>query len=206
MRKNLLKCFYFALFGNIAFILFAIVCFIYYYAFGSIGVVVKSIEAIAYAFEGTGFVLNLVSAVYFFRTVRARMSMKVGYCVYIISELVMMILELNSYQISFYKPYSLPLAIIHSLFSAVICFSFLLLEPKRTCLEVMVTIAVGIMFFGMMGNIFGIRIYFSILTNAVAYVVLFASVIFFIKQERIEIDCYGDKARVAKYKSTFFEE
>ena len=67
MRKNLLKCFYFALFGNIFFILFAIVCFIYYYAFGSIGVVVKSIEAIAYAFEGTGFVLNLVSAVYFFK-------------------------------------------------------------------------------------------------------------------------------------------
>lgn len=206
MRKNLYKCFYFALFGNIAFIIFAVICFIYYYAFGTIGIIVKSIEVTAYAFEGIGFILNLIAAVYFFRTVRARMTMKTGYCVYIVVELVMMILELNSYQISFYKPYSLPLAIVHSLFSAAVCFSFLLLEPKTTCLEIMVTVAVGIMFFGMMGNIFGVRIYFSILTNAVAYVVLFGSVIFFLKQERIEIDCYGDKARVAEYKSTFFEE
>ena len=206
MRKNLLICFYFAPFGNIAFILFAIVCFIYYYAFGSIGIIVKSIEITAYVFEGIGFIMNLISAVYFFRTVRARLPMKIGYCVYIIAELVMMILELNSYRISFYEPYSLPLAIIHSLFSAGICFTFLLLEPKTTCLEVMVTISVAIMFFGMMGNIFGIRIYFSILTNAFAYVLLFGSVIFFIRQERIEIDCYGDKARVARYKSTFFEE
>lgn len=206
MRKNLLKCFYFALFGNISFILFAIVCFVYYYSFGSIGVVVRSIEAIAYAFEGIGFILNLIASIYLFRTVRARILMKTGYCIYILAELVMMILELNSYQISFYKPYSLPLAIAHSVFSAGVCFLFLFLEPKVTCLEVMVTVAVGIMFFGMMGNIFRIRIYFSILANAFAYVVLFSSVIFFIKQEKIEIDCYGDKARVAKYKSTFFEE
>ncbi len=206
MRKNLLKCFYFALFGNIFFILFAITCFIYYYAFGSIGIIVKSIEITAYVFEGIGFILNLISAIYFFRTVRARLPMKIGYCIYVIVELVMMVLELNSYQILFYKPYSLPLAIVHSLFSAGVCFTFLLLEPKTTCLEIIVTVAVGIMFFGMMGNIFGIRIYFSILTNAFAYVVLFGTVIFFIRQEKIEIDCYGDNARVVKYKNTFFEE
>jgi len=206
MHKNLLKCFYFALFGNISFVIFAIVCFIYYYAFGSIGIVVRSIEITAYIFEGAGFIFNLIASVYFFRTVRARLLMKTGYCVYIILELVMMILELNSYQISFYKPYSLPLAIIHSLFSAGVCFSFLLLEPKNIYIEVIVTIAVGIMFFGMMGNIFGIRIYFSILANAAAYVILFGAVIFFIRHENVEIDCYGDKARVAQYKSTFFEE
>lgn len=206
MHKNLLKCFYFALFGNISFIAFAAVCFVYYYSFGSIGVIVKSIEIIAYAFEVIGFILNFISSLYFFRTVRARNLMKISYCLYIAIELIMMILELNSYRIDFYKPYSLPLAIIHSLISAGVCFSFLLLEPKNTYIEVIVTIAVGIMFFGMMGNIFGIRIYFSIFTNAFAYIVLFGTVIFFIKHENVEIDCYGDKARVAQYKSTFFEE
>lgn len=206
MRKYLFKCFYFSLFGNISFVIFAIICSVYYYAFVSIGVVVKSFEITAYIFEGAGFILNLISSIFLFRTVRARTPMKIGYCVYIVVELVLMIFELNSYQISFYKPYSLTLAIIHSMFSAGICFLFLFLEPKNKYLEIMTVVAVGIMFFGMMGNIFGIRIYFSILVNSVAYIVLFSSIIFMLKQEKIEIDCYGDKARFKQYKSSFFEE
>lgn len=206
MNKNLLKCFYLPLFGNIFFIAFAIICFVYYHTFGTIGVVVKSFEAVAYICEIVGFLLNLIAIIMICKTVRQRNYMKIGYSVYIVVEIIMMVLELNWYKFPFYEPYSLVLAISHSIFSALICFSFLQLEPKTTCLEIMVVISVGIMFFGMMGNIFGIRIYFSILTNAFAYVVLFASVIFFLKQERLEIDCYGDKATTVKYKSSFFEE
>ena len=35
---------------------------------------------------------------------------------------------------------------------------------------------------------------------------MYAAIIRLMKKETIEIDCYGDSARVAEYKSVFFEE
>ena len=130
--------------------------------------------------------------------------LKFGFPVYILVELVMMILELNSYQIEFYKPYSLLLAVIHAVFSAAVCFTFLSLDPGKSCLEVAVTICFGVILGGMLGNVIGIRIYFSILTNAVAYAGLFSAIRYMYCREMIEIDCHGDKARVAEYDSSFF--
>lgn len=204
MHGKLSRGLIYGLVGNLFFVLFSIVCYIYYKTFGIDGIVIKFIEVIAYVCEAAGFIFLLMSIINLCRTVRMRKLMKFGFSAYLLVELILMVLELNAFKFTFYNPYSLILAIFHSIFSAAVCFTFLSLDPGKTCLEIMVTVAVGIMLGGMFGNIFGIRIYFSILANALAYVILFASINRMLAREMIEIDCYGDKARVVEYKSTFF--
>lgn len=204
MHEKLSKGLTFGLVGNIFFVLFSLVCYLYYRTFSAEGIVIKFIEVIAYACEAAGFIFLLLSIILISRTVRMRIWLKIGFSVYLAAELILMFLELNSFKFDFYKPYSLVLAIGHAVFSGAVCFSFLSLDPGKSCLEIMTTVSVAIMFGGMLGNVLGIRIYFSILTNAVSFMVLFASIKWMLAREMIEIDCYGDKARVAEYKSTFF--
>ncbi len=194
------------LIGNALFIIFSIVCFIYYLIFDLENGFVKFLEIVAYLCEFSGFGCLIVSDILISKTARMRKWLKIAYSVYIVTEAVMMTLELNSYRIDFYKPYSLLLAIVHSIFSAMVCFAFLTFDPDKKSYEIIIIICIGIMLGGMLGNVIGIRIYFSIFTNAIAFLLLFSSIKYMLKREIIEIDCYGDKARVAEYKSTFFEE
>ena len=206
MHKKLHTGLNLGLIGNALFIIFSAVCFVYYLIFNPESTFSKVLEITAYVCEFSGFGILIISDILIIKTARMRDWLKIAFSVYIITEAVMMMLELNSYRIDFYKPYSLPLAILHSVFSAVVCFSFLTLDPDKKIYEIIVIICIGIILGGMLGNVMGIRIYFSIFTNAIAFTVLFASIKFMLKREAIEIDCYGDRARVAEYKSTFFEE
>ena len=208
VNPNLPKCFKFGILGNVFFMAFSIICFAYYSSFkyvGDLPIMDFAFQIIAYAAEATGFILMLLAMIWFSKTVRQRYFMKTMFCIYILVELVLMVFELNSQKLDFYKPYSLALAIGHSIFSALVCFTFLVLDPKRTALEGVIVASVAIVLVGMIGNIIGYRIYFSILTNAVAFAVMFGLISFFISQEKIEIDCYGDKARVIEYRSDFFD-
>lgn len=202
MHEKLSRALTLGLAGNIFFILFSLTCFFYYDFFGREGVVVPFIEAIAYGLEVIGFICLILCIVLLCKTIRMRKWLKIGFSVYTAVELVLMIFELNSYRLGFYEPYSLALAIVHSVFSGAVCFSFLSLDPGKLPFEGVIIGTVAIIFGGMIGNILGIRIYFSILANAVAFTVLFAAVKWLLAREIIEIDCYGDKARVAEYKST----
>ena len=132
--------------------------------------------------------------------------MKLCLTLYIILEAIMMILELNAFRFEFYEPYSRLLAIVHSVGSGLVCLTFLQLDKDKKKLEIMIIICIGMMFAGMLGNILGIRIYFSILVNAVAYSVLFYSLLRLIRNDEIEVDCHGDRARVAEYKSEFVDD
>lgn len=194
------------LIGNALFIAFSAVCFVYYLVYDPEKKFTKFLEITAYVCEFSGFGVLILSDILIIKTARMRDWLKIAFSVYIVAEAVMMTLELNSYRIDFYKPYSLLLAILHSVFSAVVCFSFLTLDPDKKIYEIIIIICIGIILGGMLGNVMGIRIYFSIFTNAIAFTVLFSSIKFMLKRENIEIDCYGDRARVAEYKSTFFEE
>lgn len=204
MHEKLSKGLTLGLVGNLFFVLFSIICFFYYYTFGINGIIITFIEVIAYACEVIGFICLILSIILICKTVRMRMSLKISFPVYIITEIVLMFLELNSYKMEFYKPYSLVLAIGHAVFSALVCFTFLSLDPGKVCLEILIVVSFAFILAGMLGNILGIRIYFSILTNAVAFSIMFATIKWMLAREMIEIDCYGDKARVAEYKSTFF--
>ncbi|MDE5583375.1 MAG: hypothetical protein K2J08_06700 [Ruminococcus sp.] len=205
-HKKLGKGLTLGLVGNSLFVAFSVVCYIYYLVYKPNNAFSKFLEITAYTLEFSGFVSLIVSDILISRTARMRDWLKTAFSVYIVAEAVMMILELNSYRLDFYKPYSLALAIIHSVFSAVVCFSFLTLDPDKKQFEVIVIICIGIILGGMMGNVIGIRVYFSIFTNNISFVVLFGAIKFLLKREVIEIDCYGDKATVTEYKSTFFEE
>ena len=204
MRERLTKGIFFGLVGNILFVAFMIVCYIFYETYEAKSGLSIFLEALAYSCEFAGFGILLYSDWLLSSSVRMRSLMKFAFTAYIIFEAVMMFLEINSFRFeSFYKPYSLVLAIVHSIISATACFAFLQLDPDRVCLEVMITVCVGMILGGMLGNIMGIRVYFSIAVNAVSMAVLFYSLKFMLQREMIEIDCHGDRARVAEYSSDF---
>lgn len=204
MHEKLSRGLTLGLAGNLFFILFGIVCYIYYKTYDPYSIMMPFMEAVAYICEALGFICLLIAIINIGRAVRMRKWIKIGFPIYIAVELVLMIMELNSQYLSFYKPYSLALAILHAVFSALVCFSFLSLDPGKVPFEVVITVAIGIILGGMLGNILGIRIYFSIITNAFAYVFLFGAIKWLLSREMIEIDCHGDKARVAEFKSTLF--
>lgn len=205
MNKHLPTCFKFGLIGNIFFVLFGAICMFYYAAFGDTNVTIIPIEIAAYSCEVIGFIFMILTFIWFRRYLRHRLLMKFAFSFYIIMELVLMVMELNSYRIEFYKPYSVALAIAHSIISAAVCFSFLTLDPTRLKFEAIIIASCAIILLGMVGGIIHIRIYFSIIINAFAYIFLFASIIYLLKHEALDIDCKGDRAKVTEYKSTFFD-
>ncbi len=202
LNKGLKSC----MIGNLMFLAFSIVCLIYYIVFSPDSVLSKILEITAYTCEIGGFALLIWGDWLISSSVRFRTIMKLMFTLYIVVESVMMILELNSFKYSFYKPYSLLLAIIHAAFSGFVCLAFIQLDPDNKKLELSVIICVAVIFAGMLGNIMGLRIYFSIMVNGLAYALLFFFILRLIKREDIEIDCHGDRARVAEYKTTFFDE
>lgn len=193
--------------GNLLFVLFGFVCYFYYKTYEHGSSFSKTVEVIAYFIEVGGFGALIISDFLLSTTVRMRNYMKIGYSVYIVLESVMMYFELNTMDLDFYQPYSLGLAIVHSIISAAVCFSFLQLDPDRSKFEMLIIICVGVMLGGMFGNILGIRIYFSIIANAIGFAVMFYGIMFLLSREEMEIDCHGDKAQVVEYhSSTIFDD
>lgn len=164
------------------------------------------LEIAAYTVETGGFVLMLFSLINFYKIVRHRYIMKTAMLIYLITEVVIMIMDFNADKLAFYESGSMALNIGHSIFSAVICFTYLSLEPKNTSLEVAIVIAETIILAGMFGVIFHLHVYISLFANSIAYVVFFSIVRFLHAQERIMVDCHGDRARETKYRSDFFDE
>lgn len=193
--------------GNLLFVLFGLICYVYYLTYDRESTFSKVLEFIAYAVEIAGFGSLIYSDYMLSTTVRMRNYMKVGYTVYIVLECVMMYFELNTMDLEFYKPYSLGLAIVHSIVSAAVCFSFLQLDPDRSKFEALIIICVGIMLGGMLGAIMGIRVYFSIVANTIGFSLMFAGIMYLLNREEMEIDCHGDRAKVVEYNSnTMFED
>lgn len=201
-HENLKKGVLFGAVGNILFVVFAFVCLIYYLTYHSGSAFSKILEVTAYLVELSGFGLLIYADYLLIISVRFRRTMKVCFTGYIILEALMMVLELNAAKISFYAPYSLPLAIVHSIISGAACFAFLQLDPENKRFEFLIIGSVGIVLAGMLGNIMGIRVYFSIALNALGQVLLFIGINRLMERQLIEIDCYGDRASVSEFKSS----
>ena len=206
MHPKLKRCFQFGQYANILFLVFTFVCLLYYWLIKRYQNEVVLLEIAAYAIEVGGFGMMLLSLLYFWKIVRHRYIMKAAMLIYLITEVVIMIMDFNAERIPFYQSNSMALNIGHSIFSAVICFTYLSLEPKNTALEVAIVLAVTIILMGMFGTIFKMNVYISLFANSIAYVVLFSILRFLHSQERIMVDCYGDRAREQKFKSTFFDD
>ena len=207
MHKKLKLGLTLGLMGNAFFVLFALLCLWFYTVYTPNSGFAKFLEVIAYISLISGFICLAGSEFFMWKTMRMRLWLKISFALYILMEVFMMYCELHSYEVmNFYDPYSLKLAIVHSVLSAAVCFMFVYLDPYKTPYEVLIILCIGLILGGMFGNLIGIRIYFSILMNAVAFLILFIGIQQMIKREIIEIDCYGDRARVAEYRSVFFEE
>ena len=206
MHERLNNGFKYCFIANILFFLFSLVCLYYYKTYISTSVFSKTLEIIAYTMEIGGFCLFLWGNWLISTAMRFRNMMKIFITVYILVEALMMVLELNSYRLEFYSPYSLLLAMVHSAFSGRTCLTFLQLDPDKKKLELFTIISIAIMFCGMLGNIIGLRIYFSIMINSIAFALMFFAVRRLIIREDIEVDCHGDKARVAEFTSSIVDD
>lgn len=206
-QEKLTKGIFFGLIGNLLFVAFGLICLFYYYTYSNESLFSKIIEILAYCTEFMGFGLLLYADWLFIKSIRLRRLLKISFSSYIFFEAVMMILELNAYKIEAYEPYSLALAIAHAVISGMVCFSFLQLDPDNVKWEVAIGACFTLIIAGMLGNILGVRVYFSIITSAVGFSVLFAALKFFRDREQIEIDCRGDRANVSEFSSsTLFAE
>lgn len=206
MHPRLKRCFSCGQYANLLFLLFALCAAVYYYSINRHGMELVPLEIAAYTIETGGFVFMLFSLINFYQIVRHRYIMKAAMLVYLVTEVVIMILDFNAEKLSFYQSSSMALNIGHSIFSGVIAFTYLALEPKNPSLEVAVVITEVIILAGMFGVVFHMPVYLTLFSNSIAYVVFFSIVRFLHAQERIMVDCHGDKARETKYRSDFFDD
>lgn len=209
MQAKLSRALTLGIVGNGLFVLFLLVSLLYRQIFVSDvpDGVVKIVEILAYFIEVAGFAMLVIADYFICSAVRMRRLTKIAFSLYLVMEAFLMFCELNGFMVrNFYTPYSLWLYIVHVLASAAVCFTFVYFDPYKSKFELLIIGSIVIMLAGLFGNYMGVRIYFSIIANALAYIVLFGGMKIMLKREIIEIDCHGDRAREVRYKSGFFEE
>ena len=203
---TLLDCMRFGRIANILFILFIIVCLIYYYSLAVRGKTSVIFEIVAYTIETSAFALFTISVIWLDRLVRARGLMKLLLITYIAVEVILMLGEFHLLPLIPYNGLSVPLIIVHVLFSAAVSLSLLMLDPQNKRVQWLVGITSVIILAGMLTAIAGYRVYASILVNALGYIIFFTAMERLLHLEEVEIDCYGDRAEVKSFDSTMFSE
>ncbi|MBQ4346092.1 MAG: hypothetical protein IJC75_03050 [Oscillospiraceae bacterium] len=192
--------------ANILFVVFIVICLIYYYSLAKYGNFVIPFEIIAYGIEATAFALFTLSVVWLDRLVRQRLPMKILLVCYIIVEVILMLLEFDFLPFIPYNGLSLALTLCHVIFSGGVALSLLMLAPESKKLQTVVIIHSVLILAGMFLGLAGYRVYASILLNAFAYIFFFTAMIHLIRNEDVDIDCYGDKAKVTDFSSTMFSD
>lgn len=202
--KGYLKC---GLIANICFVIFILITITYYSVFIQTQKSFLLIDGIAYFFEMMGFIFLAGSTLGLISVMRDRKLMKTGMSVYFFVELILVILDLNIIGKNFFDATNKAVIIIHCIFSVAVCCTYLSLEPKKRCIEIIVGISSVIMSSGIFCVIYDSRVYVSVLINCIAYIVLYTAIIKMLTLEYIEIDCYGDTVSVLEIdSSTFFND
>ena len=135
MHPKLKRCFSCGQYANILFLLFAFCASVYYWSIRRHDLELVPLEITAYTVETAGFIFMLFSILNFYKIVRHRYIMKTAMMLYLITEVVIMILDFNADKFEFFQSGSMALNIGHSIFSGAILFTYLALEPKNTSLE-----------------------------------------------------------------------
>lgn len=190
--------------ANILFVVFIIYSLIYYYSFSKFDGLRVFFEVTAYSIEATAFALFSIGVIWLDRLVRSRIMMKILLLVYIVAEIILMLLEFQWINWFHYNGLNKPLVIIHVIFSAGIALSTLVLDlnnPKQERITAITTIIISA---GMFFAFWGYRVYASILLNAFAYIFFFSAMLHQLRLEEIDIDCYGDAAKISTFDSSMF--
>lgn len=205
-KYTLTDCMRFGRIANILFVIFIIICLIYYYSIANKGNYSIPFEVIAYGVETAAFVMFSISIIWIDRLVRARKIMKLLLFSYVTVEIILMLLEFHLLPFKAYNGLSLGLIIAHTLFSAGVSFSLLLLDSQNKHLQWIVGITTCVILAGMLLGIAGFRVYAGILVNAFAYIFFFTAMENQLRVEEIEVDCYGSAAKVKSFGSTLFAD
>lgn len=205
-QYTLLDCMKLGLIANVLFVVFIIVCLIYYYSLAKYKWIVIPYEIFAYTVEAAAFALFTLSVIWMDRLVRARAVMKVMMLVYIAVEVFLMLLEFKLIPIESYNGLALWLTIVHSIFSAGTAFTLIMLDSSNKRMETIVIITSTVMLAGMFLGMGGWRVYASILLNAFAYIFFYTATFRQLKLEEISVDCYGDKAESTVFSSSMFAD
>ena len=192
--------------ANILFVVFIIVCLIYYYTLGRNGNYVFIFELFGYSIETIAFVAFTVSVIWMDKLVRSRLFMKILMITYICVEVFLMLMEFDLLPLKNYNGLSLWLVIGHSLFSGLVSFSLLMLDPSNKHMERIIIITSTIILGGMFFGYFGYRVYASVLLNAFAYIFFYSAMLYQLRMEEISVDCYGDNADATEFTSTMFSD
>ncbi len=192
--------------ANILFVVFIVICLIYYYSLAKNGNFVIPFEIIAYGIEATAFAFFTLCVVWLDRLVRQRLPMKILLICYIVVEVILMLLEFDFLPFIPYNGLSLALTTCHAIFSGGVSLSLLMLAPESKKLQTVVIINSSLILAGMFLGLAGYRVYASILLNAFAYIFFFTAMIHLVRNEEVDIDCYGDKAKSTDFSSTMFAD
>ncbi|MCD7801040.1 MAG: hypothetical protein LUG94_07540 [Ruminococcus sp.] len=193
--------------ANGFFILFIIVCMVYYSIYLKTEIQSNLVEGIAYGLEAIGFILMAVYIVGFVGKLKDRNLLKGALIVYFITELCIILMDFNFLDIEdAYNPSSKILIISHSIFSGLVLFSHITFDSKQISLQIATAVGTVISLCGVFCVAYGTRVYISILINAIAYVIYYSWVLYLIKTERVYIDCYGDVIEDIHYSSKDFFE
>ncbi len=202
--KGYFQC---GLIANICFVIFILITVIYYSVFVQTQKAFLLIDSIAYLFEAFGFIFLAGSTLGLIAVMRDRKLMKTAISIYFFMELILVILDLNIIGMDFFDATNKAVIIIHCILSVGVCCTYLSLEPKKRCIEIVVTIASVIMSTGIFCVIYDARVYVSILINCFAYIILDTAIFKMLELEYIEVDCYGDTVSVLEVdSSTFFSD
>ena len=193
--------------ANSMFIVFIIVCMIYYNVYLHTEIQSTPVEVIAYCFEAIGFILMAIYIVGFIGKLRDRKFLKGALILYFITELCIVLMDFNFLDIKdAYNPSSKILIISHAIFSGIVCFAHLTFDKEQVSMQIATAVATVITLCGIFCIIYGTRVYISILINAIAYVIYYSWVLYLVKSERVYIDCHGDIVEDVHYSSKDFFE
>jgi hypothetical protein len=169
------------------------------------GEIVMGFKIAGYVTEALGFLFMAMSIFgIIFRVQNLKMT-KILMIVYLLLEITIMTVEFQFFYVPWYNSYSTIFIIAHAIFSAAVCYSYLLFDPYTRGFKRTVVISSIICLAGMLWVIYGFRVYMSLLTNCFAYLILYIDMKLRLMSENLEVQCYGDPAKVIDTKSIFFE-
>jgi len=193
--------------SNGLFILFIVVCLIYYDIYLKTEIQSDIVEGIAYGLEALGFILMCVYIIGFIGKLRDRKLLKGALIVYYITELCIILMDFNFLDIEdAYNPSSKILIISHAVFSGLVCFSHITLDPQKLSMQIATAVCTIVTLMGTFCIVYGTRVYVSILINSIAYVIYYSWVLYLVSRESVYIDCHGDVIPEAHYSSKDFFE
>jgi hypothetical protein len=191
--------------SNIFFFLFIILAIYYRELFLQFGEPNPVLEAIAWSCEAAGFLLMAISVTIICVRVQDCKFTKKMMILYLFVESIVMFLDFKFIDTPWFDTFSIPLIIGHAIFSALACYSYSAFDPYSKLYKFFVILASMISLGGMLWLVFGYQIYFSVLTNCGAYLMLFIATSMLYRLEIIEVPCNGDPVNVVETKSIFFE-